>query len=85
MIKISRQQNKVTVNISLSIGWNITLLYERSGEMDAILLQNQLQSDLEKKIETIRREAYELGWKQAKSKKDRKKDWFNGNINSDYV
>ena len=45
--------------------------------MDAILLQNQLQSDLEKKIETIRREAYELGWEQAKSKKDRKNDWFN--------
>lgn len=85
MIKISREQKDVTVNIAMSIGWNITLRYQRSSEMDAILLSNQLQADLQKKIETIRREAYELGWKQAKSKKDRKKDWFNGNINSDYV
>lgn len=85
MIKISRQQKDVTVNISLSIGWNIDLTYPRSCDMDAILLSNQIQADLQKKIETIRREAYELGWKQAKSKKDKKKDWFNGNINSDYV
>lgn len=85
MIKVSREQKDVTVNLSLSIGWNITLRYERSGEMDAILLSNQIQSDLQKKIETIRREAYELGWKQAKSKKVSKKDWFNGNINSEYV
>lgn len=85
MIKISRQQKDVTVNISLSIGWNIDLTYPRSCDMDAILLSNQIQADLKKKIETIRREAYELGWKQAKSKKVSKKDWFNGNINSDYV
>lgn len=85
MIKISRKKENVTVDISLSIGWDIELTYLRSSEMDAILLSNQIEKDLQNRIETIRREAYQLGWKQAKSKKVRKKDWFNGNINSDYV
>lgn len=85
MIQISSLSDKVKVQITTSIGYNFTLSYERSCEMDAVLLRNQLQEDLRKKIESIRKDAYELGWKEAKSKKVRKKDWFNGNINSSYV
>ena len=85
MIKISNEKEKVVINVSMSIGWNIDLHYVRDCEMDAILLKNQIQHDLNKKIESIRRSAYELGWKDAKSKKVKKRDWFNSNINSDYV
>lgn len=85
MITISTSQEKVIVNVKIDIGYNFDLEYPRHCSMDARLLGNQINKDLQKKIETIRRTAYELGWKEAKSKKMRKKDWFNGNINSDYV
>ena len=85
MLQITTEKEIVNVNISLSIGWSIDLKYQRHSQIDAVLLRNQIQSDLNNKIETIRREAYELGWKEAKSKKIRKRDWFNGNINSSHV
>lgn len=85
MITINKEKEKVILNVSMSIGWNIDFTVTRHGEMDAILLRNQIQDDLCKTIEQIRREAYELGWKHAKSKKTPKKDWFNGNINSEHT
>ena len=85
MIQIGNEKETVNVKLIMSIGWHVQLNYPRHNEMDAILLRNQLQKDINKKIESIRRDAYELGWKEAKSKKTRKRDWFNGNINSDMV
>lgn len=85
MIKVSNEKETVIVNVSMTIGCNIDLKFQRSFEMDAILLRNQIQKDLSDKIEKIRRDAYNLGWKEAKSKKVAKRTWFNGNINSDMV
>jgi len=85
MIQITSDKATVTLNLKMSIGWSVDFDYLRNGTMDAILLRNQMQNDLHKHIEKIRRDAYELGWKDAKSKKTRKRDWFNGNINSDMV
>lgn len=85
MITVSNKEETVIINVSMTIGWNINFKAQRSGEMDAILLRNQIQKDLSDKIEKIRRDAYNLGWKEAKSKKVAKRTWFNGNINSDMV
>jgi len=85
MIQISNYKATVNIRLIMSIGWHIEIPYQRNTEMDAILLRNQLQSDLSNKIEKIRRDAYNAGWKEAKSKKTRKRDWFNGNINSDMI
>ena len=85
MIQITSDKATVTLNLKMSIGWIVDFDYLRNSTMDAILLRNQMQNDLHKHIEKMRRDAYELGWKEAKSKKTRKRDWFNGNINSDMV
>lgn len=85
MIQITSDKGTVTLNLKMSIGWSVDFDYMRNSTMDAILLRNQMQNDLYAKIEKIRKDAYELGWKEAKSKKVAKKTCFNGNINSDFV
>ena len=88
MITVSTEKEKVVINVRVDISgvlYNFDLKYTRYCSMDARLLANQINKDLNKKIETIRRTAYELGWKDAKSKKVSKRNWFNGNINSHYV
>lgn len=82
MITISTEKEKVIVNVKIDIGYNFNLEYVRHCSMDARLLANQINKDLRNKIETIRRTAYELGWKDAKSKKVCKKTWFSGNIDN---
>jgi len=85
MITVSNVNYRVKASIKLSIGWTIPFEFERRCEMDAVLLANEINKDLKDKIKAIRRAAYEAGWKDAKSKKVPKKDWFNGNINSDFI
>lgn len=79
MIKFSRSEKKVFVNIATTMGngWWWHLFIECSDEPYAILLKERLEADMERKIESIRRESYEQGWKDAKSKKVAKKTWFN--------
>lgn len=79
MIHITRSEKIVSLQVDLSIGWNIKLKYERNSEMDAILIKNQLQKDLDEKIASIRREAYNQGWKDKQGKKvHKKKNFFTG-------
>lgn len=85
MIIINRIEEKVKLLFKLSIGWDIPLYFERSCNMDAELLKQQMQNDFSNKISQIRRDAYLQGWKDAKSKKVAKKTRFNGSINSDFV
>lgn len=42
----------------------------------AILLYRQLEKEMCDKLEKIRRESYEEGWRDAKAKKSGKKTWF---------
>lgn len=75
MITITRKEKIVDVNLVMSIGWSINLEYARSSEMDAVLLNNQLNKDLRDFMETVRREAYDEGWKD-KTKRNRKRTYF---------
>lgn len=85
MIEIKTEGSKTKAIITLSIGYVISFSSERGCELDALLLRNQILNDLYKKIETIRKEAYEKGWKDAKAKKIAKPKFFNGNINSSWI
>lgn len=85
MIKIYAEEDVVTVEVVLSVGWSVDFKIKRNSELDAILLSNQAKADLSDRIENIRRDAYTLGWKDAKAKKGAKRNWFNGNMNSDAV
>lgn len=84
MINFSNQGKHVLLSCRLTIAYTVNFLMERACEMDAVLLQKQLQSDLEKRIEKIRKESYEAGFKDAKAKRV-KRSWFNGNIDSYYL
>lgn len=85
MIEIGRNKEEVEIKVNLSIGWYVNFKYGRHSELDAILLTNQIRKDLSNHIEKIRRQAYELGWKDAKSRKVKKKTEFIGNINSNTI
>lgn len=82
MIQISSNGSKVVVKLETGIGWSCELDYNNFNEMNAVLLENQLNKKLNQRIEQIRREAYEAGWKDKSDKKRGKRTWFNGNINS---
>jgi hypothetical protein len=85
MIHIYREGNKVKGKFHTSIngwaantnGWMWEFTIETcQDEPYAILLAERMQKDLSKKLEAIRRETYNEGWKDAKAKKSGKKDWF---------
>lgn len=66
---------KIKVNIGLGMIYNVQV---KNCEDDAyaILLRARIEKDLSDKLEAIRREAYNEGWKDAKSKKVAKRTWF---------
>lgn len=55
MIEIGRNKEEVEIKVNLSIGWYVNFKYGRHGELDAILLTNQIRKDLSNHIEKIRR------------------------------
>lgn len=79
MIEFSLEEKKVRVKITSTIGlgwaWLVTV-NECEAKPYAILLKDRLEKDMSNKLEAIRREAYNEGWKDAKSKKVAKKTWF---------
>lgn len=85
MVKVIKSISSVIIKITTTIGYEINFENQRSTGLDAELLSNQINSDLYKLIASIRRDAYNLGWEEAKSKKVPKRNWFNGNINSDHI
>lgn len=74
MIRISKVNNTVNVVMGTGIGYEITLVYQRSSEMDAALLRNQLIKAKEDFICAVKEQAYNQGWedKLKKRKKQRK-------------
>ena len=86
MITIKREENKIKVIIKYGIdSWYSELTIHEDYELNAILKERQLNNHLYETIEKIRRDAYNLGWKDKASKKNKKRTWFSGNINSDHV
>lgn len=76
MIQFEREDNKVKVTIqSGCINWQYYFRYQAYDEVHAELLTRQFDKHMRDKLESIRREAYEQGWKDAKGKKA-KENWF---------
>lgn len=78
MIEILREETKVNVKFHTTIGggWSWTATLADCHEPYAIMLKDRIQKDLSDKLERIRRESYEDGWRDAKAKKHGKKTWF---------
>lgn len=50
--------------------------WETGSNISAGLLSAEMEKQLSAKLETIRRESYEAGWRDAKAKKEKRK-YFN--------
>ncbi|MFZ1301001.1 MAG: hypothetical protein WAQ27_00240 [Candidatus Microsaccharimonas sp.] len=86
MITITREGKAVKIKAEYGIeGWYSNFENTANSELDAILRHRKLSDNLWNLVSEIRREAYELGWKEKTAKKTKKRDWFNGNINSKVV
>lgn len=77
MIKFSREGTRVKIDVSASVmGYHFTFYHELKEDYLAELMRQDYQNHLEKRIEEIRRDEYNQGWRDAKSKKIAKRTWF---------
>lgn len=81
-IKIQRDGSRVQVVADTNINWTFTFHHQCSDEPYAILLTKAIREKLEQEISSIKRQAYEKGWKD-KSAKVRKATQFGGS--ADYL
>jgi hypothetical protein len=83
MITVSRTKEKVVIKVNLEIpDYTIPFEFSRSHELDAELLERFIREKLWGRIEDIKRVFYEKGYKDGRSKKD-KKDYFSCRLEAD--
>lgn len=80
MIRIYREGSKVAIDIDAnveSLGMR-TFKFETywGHETAAALVAEKLRAELGNQIQLCRRAEYESGWKDAKSKRRSKQNWF---------
>jgi hypothetical protein len=78
MIKIFADGNKVIVQTEYKYpgnGYYTNFDVDAGNKLDAQLRAENLNDHLAQSIQRIRKEEYNRGWKDAKSKK-KKEDWF---------
>jgi len=76
MITFERSDTELKVIVETNLGSSYWLYWKCSDKQYAMLLREHIEQKLSRKLEQIRRESYEQGWKDAKSKKVAKKTWF---------
>jgi hypothetical protein len=81
MFEVKREKNNVRIDVSLKIPgadtWYWTFHLSQHTDAEAQLLVNAINNNLEKVLKEIRKEAYEMGFKDARAKR-RKETWFSG-------
>lgn len=75
MIQVTREKNIVYVNVALTIG-TFPFSFQCSDEWIAKMLYIFLSDQLGKRIQAVRNEEYFAGLKDARAKKDDRRDWF---------
>lgn len=78
MVTINRDEKKVCLRIEHGAYWGdhaLLLYWNCENELFAQLLSSQLDKHLAERVQAIRKEEYEKGWKDAKSHKT-KETWF---------
>jgi hypothetical protein len=77
MLEIKRVNSRVHLDIQTGVlDKYYTLDLNCSNDLHAELLRRAFDAKLEKELQRIRRNAYNQGWKDAKSKKVPKATWF---------
>ncbi len=80
MVNFSVKDKVVTLNIQHGVPvetWTSNFEFSTSSEFYAKLMADNLEKELRRRLEKIRREEYERGWNDAK-KKNKKCDYFYG-------
>ena len=76
-IDITREGTKLQLSFLLPhMKSSAILCWECGSEWAATLLCDWLRDNMASNLINIRRDAYNHGWKSAKSKKGKKDDWF---------
>ena len=78
MIEITRKDTEVGVRIDLELSCDRPVLFFTRNETygyQAALLENRIKHLLEKKLSSIRKRAYEEGYKDAKAKRAKKTEF----------
>lgn len=83
MVKIDRNNKELIIKLDTKVGYEVLFRRSSDHELDAILLKMRLEKLFNDRIQQIKREAYEAGWKD-KSGHKAKRTWFSGCINNDF-
>lgn len=79
-ISFVRNGSVVEVKLSISVPGHDAVTYSAAWDAQekfyAGFLVSAMQQQMMSEMERMRREAYEKGWKDAKSKKHPKESWF---------
>ncbi len=80
MIEIGNSGKTVKINIKGQYpvqNYSLNFEYDCPDEFYAKLVAHNLMEALRYRIESVRKQEYEAGWKDAKSKKEKRKWFFN--------
>ncbi len=77
MIYAQRKETKVILQVSLPVlGGTFPFVFECGNEWSARALDILLSKALAERFTAVRREEYNAGLKDARAKKDDRRDWF---------
>lgn len=77
MIEFKRSGTKLMIEVSTNLGAKYPMYWNCNDEQYAMLLRDHVQEKMARKLEEIRREAYEQGWSDKRKRKP-KQTWFKG-------
>ncbi len=79
MIEITRTGNVVYISVTLTIA-TFPFAFTCADEWVAKMLVIFLRDQLDKRIKAVREEEYRAGLKDARAKKDDRRDWFSSRL-----
>lgn len=79
MVVVKRDNNKVSIKVMMSTGWEFSFTHTCSDDAYAAFLERDLDHRLGRLMEGVREQAYNEGWSD-KTKKNVKKRWFSQNL-----
>lgn len=78
MISFYQKDTTVFARIDGPLDYQFSFTWRENANHAAYLLMRYLRNALYRRVENMRREEYNRGWHDAKSKKVRKATWFSG-------
>jgi hypothetical protein len=74
-VEVRRNGSQVEIKVTVNNGTGFVFAWNTGAEWSAMLLRDAVAVAIADRLETIRKQAYEDGWKDAKAKRARSQ-WF---------